>query len=127
MSRAGEYANAVSSLYAQIGEARAREAANKGQIWSGALANIGDFVAQYPERKARMEEIKNRAEETKLRREQMEREAAKDKREEESDRRFNELFDRVQQEFEAGQGSAADVPLPPGVSAAPGTNVREAI
>src|SRR6185436_4194054 len=104
MSRAGEYANAVSSLYAQIGEARAREAANKGQIWSGALANIGDFVAQYPERKARMEEIK-------LRREQMEREAAKDKREEESDRRFNELFDRVQQEFEAGQGSAADVPL----------------
>lgn len=76
MSRASEYATAVSNLYAKIGEARATEAANKGAIWSGALANIGDFVAQYPERQARMKEIENRAEETKLRRERLDMEVA---------------------------------------------------
>lgn len=92
MSRASEYANAVSSLYAQIGEARAREAANKGAIWSGALANIGDFVSQYPERKAKLEEIKNRAEETRLRREQMERQAATEKRDVDEDQKLRDLF-----------------------------------
>lgn len=93
MSRASEYANAVSSLYAQIGEARAREASNKGQIWGGAIANIGDFVSQYPQRKAEMERIKNQAEETALRKRQMEREEQRDIQNDEEDKRINDWFD----------------------------------
>lgn len=92
MSRASEYAHDVSSLYAQIGEARAREAANKGQIWGGALANIGDFVAQYPQRKAQMAEMADRAEQTKLAREQAQRQAKKEQDEAEADAKLRDLF-----------------------------------
>lgn len=112
MSRASEYANAVSNLYARIGEARANEAANKGRIWGEAIANIGDFVGQYPERKARMEEIKNRAEETKLRREQMERQAEKEKRERDIDQSLSDLFDQVRDEYSAGQNQTGFPPTP---------------
>jgi len=92
MSRASEYANSVSSLYAQIGEARAREASNKGAIWGGTLANIGDFVAQYPQRKAQMEEIKNRAEANQLERERAARLTEKERKEAEADQKLSELF-----------------------------------
>ena len=92
MSRASDYANSVSSLYAQIGEARAREASNKGQIWSGALANIGDFVAQYPQRQAQMAEIKNRAEANQLERERAARLTEKERKEAEADQKLSELF-----------------------------------
>ena len=129
MSRASEYANSVSSLYAQIGEARAREAANKGQIWGGALANIGDFVAQYPERKAKLEQIKNQAEETKLRREQMERQAVRETRQDQEDQAYRDLFKTAAEEWQQGQPSdpLAQIPMPSGVSSAPGTVTREAM
>lgn len=103
MSRAQDYANSVSSLYAQIGEARAREAANKGAIWSGALANIGDFVAQYPERKAKMEEIKNRAAMTELEKQKLQHQIDQDKRDADEDQKIRDLFSTAAQEFGQAQ------------------------
>lgn len=92
MSRASEYANAVSSLYAQIGAARAIEAANKGQLWGSALSNIGQYVAQIPQQRAEMERIKNQAAETDLRRQELERQATRTAQDDADDQKIRELF-----------------------------------
>ena len=92
MSRASEYATAVSNLLAQQGEAYGRAAANKGQIWGGALSNIGSYISQIPQQQAELARAKNQAEETALRRQELERQATRSAQEDAEDQKIRDLF-----------------------------------
>lgn len=52
MSRASEFANSVSQLYAQQGNAAANASQQRGNIWGTTLSNLGGMIAGIPQQRA---------------------------------------------------------------------------
>jgi hypothetical protein len=92
MSSYSQYANALARLEEQKGAALAQGATQQGQIWGGALSNIGQFISQIPQQRAQLARVQQQAEANQLAVEREKRIGAKEQREEQKDAALTQIF-----------------------------------
>lgn len=61
MGASADYLATLTRLSEAKAQAQSEAARQNGQIWGGALSNIGQYIAQIPQQQAQLKEIQNRA------------------------------------------------------------------